>query len=46
MGGKLSPSLAYTLINMLEEKTIEKLINTGDIISYQRYVDVIFCIIR
>ena len=46
MGGKLSPSLANIFVHMLEKDVIEKLIMSGDIVSYHRYVNDIFCVVK
>ena len=46
MGSKISPSMADIFVNIMEQDLIKKLISNGTIISYYRYVDDIFCIVK
>ena len=46
MGGKLSPSLANIFVHMLEETIVQDYIDSGVIISYQRYVDDVAIILK
>ena len=46
MGSKLSPCFANIFCDLFETEIIEPEINSGRILSYIRYVDDIFCILR
>ena len=46
MGGKVSPCLANIFVNMMEMDIIKKHIESGNIISYHRYVNDICCIVK
>ena len=46
MGSKLSPSFANIFCSLFETKIVEPEINKGNILTYARYVDDIFCVIR
>jgi hypothetical protein len=46
MGSKVSPLLANFYLHLMEERIIENEIKNGNIISYCRFVDDVFCIIN
>ena len=46
MRGKVSPRLANIFVDMMEMDIIKKHIETGNIISYDRDVDDICCIVK
>ena len=46
MGGKVSPCIANIFVHMMEKNIIKNHIDQKNIISYHRYVDVIFCLVK
>ena len=46
MGSKLSPILSNIFLSIIEEKIVDPLIENGEIISYRRYVDDCFIVVR
>ena len=46
MGSKISPLIANIYLNIMEQKFIKNEIENGNIISYCRFVDDIYCVVR
>ena len=46
MGSKISPLIANIYLNIMEQKIIKNEIKKGTIVSYCRFVDDIYCIVR